>query len=365
MHKERNEATQGQPGWRQHLHHRRADPGSFSLGLCFDQRSGRRAASDIRGRRCVLDDRWRPHIQFIDTSSNVQELAFLSDVTASNTSVAETTRAEAAEAALGTQITTETSRAEASELTLTGSITAEVTRAIGAESTLNTAISTETTRAARNKKHSRPTWLAATPSPPASRSWQLQPRAMLRSTFRLAWLPTTSAAGDVYLITGGDTHIQFIDTSSNVQELAFLSDVTASNTSVAETTRAEAAEATLTHSDHHRNQPSGRSELTLTGSITAEVTRATGAESTLQHRHLDRNTRAHGHEALKANLAGGNTFTTGEQILAPSTSGYASINVPAGVAAHDIRGRRCVLDHRCRPHIQFIDTPATCRNWLS
>ena len=68
------------------------------------------------------------HIQFIDPSSTVQEMAYMSDVTASNTSVAtETARAEAAETALRhTMITTETSRAEASELTLTGSISAEV-----------------------------------------------------------------------------------------------------------------------------------------------------------------------------------------------------------------------------------------------
>ena len=97
------EATQGQPGWRQHLHHRRADPGSFSLGLCFDQRSGWRGclrhplAGDV-----YLITGGDSHLQFIDTSSNVQELAYLSDVTASNTSVAaETTRAEAAEATLG------------------------------------------------------------------------------------------------------------------------------------------------------------------------------------------------------------------------------------------------------------------------
>src|SRR4029077_9693811 len=38
--------------------------------------------------------------------------------------------------------------------------------------------------------------------------------------------------------------------------------------------------------------------------------------------------RAMAAEALKANLAGGNVFTTGKQVLAASASSYASLNVP-------------------------------------
>ncbi len=52
--------------------------------------------------------------------------------------------------------------------------------------------------------------------------------------------------GDVWL-TGADAHLQFQDKSNTAQSLAFLSDVNASNASVAtETARAEAAETTLT-----------------------------------------------------------------------------------------------------------------------
>ena len=56
----------------------------------------------------------------------------------------------------------------------------------------------------------------------------------------------TPTAGDLYAITGADSHLQFVDQTNNVQELAFMSDVTAANASVAtETARALAAEALL------------------------------------------------------------------------------------------------------------------------
>ena len=74
------------------------------------------------------------HLQFVDQNSNVQELAFLSDVTASNNSVAaEAARAQAAEAALGTEITTETGRATTAETNLATSISTETARAMTAE----------------------------------------------------------------------------------------------------------------------------------------------------------------------------------------------------------------------------------------
>ena len=106
--------------------------------------------------------------------------------------------------------------------------------------------------------------------------------------------------GDLYLITGGDNHLQFVDPTNAPQSLAFLSDVTASNNSVAaETARAEAAEgAEVTRAT--------AAEGVLTASVSAEVTRATGAEATLgRHRQRERSARATGAEAtLTTNLAG-------------------------------------------------------------
>ena len=75
--------------------------------------------------------------------------------------------------------------------------------------------------------------------------------------------PSTPNMGDVWL-TGADAHLQFQDKSNTAQSLAFLSDVNASNASVAtEAARAEAA------------------ETTLTNNLSGEVTRAEGAEGTL------------------------------------------------------------------------------------
>jgi len=161
----------------------------------------------------------------------------------------------------------------------------------------------------------------------------------------------------VFLITGGDKHIQFVDTSSAVQELAFLSDVTSSNNSVAaETTRAEAAEATLTTNLAGEVTRAGAAELALGITISAETSRATGAETTLQSNITAEMTRAQAAELLKANLAGGNTFTTGEQILAASATGYASINLPAGVAPQTPLAGDVFLITGGDKHIQFVDT---------
>src|SRR6202795_1991527 len=310
------------------------------------------------------------HIQFIDPSSTAQEIAYMSDVTASNTSVAtETARAEAAETALGTQITTETGRAEASELTLTGSISAEVTRATGAESTLSTAISTETSRA----EAAETTLTNGKANLAGGNTFTTGEQILAASATGYASInvpagvaPANPLAGDVFLITGGDNHIQFIDPSSTAQEIAYMSDVTASNTSVAtETARAAAAETALGTQITTETGRAEASELTLTGSISAEVTRATGAESTLSTAISTETSRAEAAETTltngKANLAGGNTFTTGEQILAASATGYASINVPAGVAPANPLAGDVFLITGGDNHIQFIDPSSTAQ----
>ena len=59
--------------------------------------------------------------------------------------------------------------------------------------------------------------------------------------------PTTAVVGDLYTVTGPDSHLQFMDQTSTVQELAFVSDITAANATeaaaiAAETARAQGAE---------------------------------------------------------------------------------------------------------------------------
>ena len=303
------------------------------------------------------------HLQFIDTTSNVQELAFLSDVQSSNASVtAETNRAEAAEATLTASIATtntnlsgEIARATSAELALGASITSDEAAIAAA----NTAISTETTRAQGQE--------ALKANLAGGNLFTTGKQILAPSTSGYASinvpagvLPTTIAAGDVYLLTGPDSHLQFIDTTSNVQELAFLSDVQSSNASVtAETNRAEGVEATLTASIATTNTNlSGEiaratsAELALGASITSDEAAIAAANTAIS----TETTRAQGQEALKANLAGGNLFTTGKQILAPSTSGYASINVPAGVLPTTIAAGDMYLLTGRDSHLQFIDT---------
>ena len=166
--------------------------------------------------------------------------------------------------------------------------------------------------------------------------------------------PSTPLAGDVFLITGGDSHVQFAVTPTNVQELAYLSDVTASNNSVAaETARATAAEGVLTGSINAEVTRATAAETTLAASITSDEAAISAANTAIS----TETSRATAAELLKANLAGGNTFTTGEQILAASTTGYASINVPSGVAPSTPLAGDVFLITGGDSHVQFAVTP--------
>ena len=66
-------------------------------------------------------------------------------------------------------------------------------------------------------------------------------------------------------MTGPDSHLQFMDQTSTVQELAFVSDITAANATEAAAIAAETARAQ-------------GAETNLSGLIAAETTRATNAE---------------------------------------------------------------------------------------
>ena len=67
------------------------------------------------------------------------------------------------------------------------------------------------------------------------------------------------------------------------------------------------------------------------------------------------NTRATAAEALKANLAGGNIFTTGKQVLAGSATGYASLNVPNGASSPSAPGPGDLWLLGSDIHLQFQD----------
>ena len=311
------------------------------------------------------------HLQFVDPSTTPQSLAFLADVTASNTSVAaetarataaegaELTRATAAEGVLTASVSTEVTRATGAEATLGTTINGEIARATGAEATLTTNLAGEVSRATAQEllkanldggnlfTNGKQT-LAA--SVAAAASLNVPAGAA----------PTTPVIGDLYLITGGDGHLQFVDPSTTPQSLAFLADVTASNTSVAaetarataaegaELTRATAAEGVLTASVSTEVTRATGAEATLGTTINGEIARATGAEATLTTNLAGEVSRATAQELLKANLDGGNLFTNGKQTLAASATGAASLNVPAGAAPTTPSDRRLVFDHGWR-----------------
>ena len=251
-----------------------------------------------------------PHLQF-QASSGTQSLAFMSDVTAANGAVAaETARATAAEAALSTDISNETTRAEgaesaentralAAESNLSGLITAETTRAEGVESGLGASITAEISRATSAESTLSGLITAETGRAEAAEATKANidggniftngKQTLAVSTTGAASLnvpagaaPTTPVIGDVFAISGPDSHLQFIDQLNAVQEIAFMSDVTAANGAVAaETARATAAEAALSTDISNETSRATTAESNLSGLITAETTRAEGAESTL------------------------------------------------------------------------------------
>ena len=64
-------------------------------------------------------------------------------------------------------------------------------------------------------------------------------------------------------------------------------------------------------------------------------------------------------DLLKANLANGNTFTAGSQILAQSTTAYSSLNIPVGGAAPTTPALGDVFTTTTDTHLQFRDSTNT------
>jgi adhesin YadB/C len=92
--------------------------------------------------------------------------------------------------------------------------------------------------------------------------------------------------------------------------------------------------------------------------LAESVTRAAGDAATLTsaNTYTDaEKTRAMAAEALKANLAGGNTFTGGSQVLAPSAGAYASLNVPNSTTAPTTPGVGDIWLVNLDPHLHFRD----------
>ena len=300
------------------------------------------------------------HLQFQDNTNLTQQIAFMSDVNASNASVAtETARAEAAELTLTTNLAGEVTRAEAAELTLTTNLSGEITRATNAEATITTNLNTEISRAEAAealKANLDGGNLFTGGSQNLAASTATYPSANVAS----GAIPGTLHPGDIFL-TSGDSHLQFVDSTSAAQGLAFESEIIASNASVAtETARAEAAELTLTTNLAGEVTRAEAAELTLTTNLSGEITRATNAEATITTNLNTEISRAEAAEALKANLDGGNLFTGGSQNLAASTATYPSANVASGAIPGTLHPGDIFLTSG-DSHLQFVDSTSAAQ----
>ncbi len=133
-----------------------------------------------------------------------------------------------------------------------------------------------------------------------------------------------------------------------------------------ETSRATAAEGTLTTSLGNEVTRATRPRAALTTSIaTARLLRrppvrprrrrASGGLHRLEHRDRVTINSASDGEALDAKLNGGNAFTGGSQVLAPSTTTYSSMNVPVNGAAPSTPNMGDVWLTTNDNHVQFQD----------
>ncbi len=180
--------------------------------------------------------------------------------------------------------------------------------------------------------------------------------------------PTVPAKGDIWLST--DPHLNFRTMNNSTEMLAFFSDVTTANAGTLASAKAytdgqittEAAArvagdaSTLSAANAHAdagdlstlssaNAHADAGDTATLSSANTFTSSAVGAEAVLRaagdaatltsaNNYTDaEKARAMAAEALKANLAGGNVFTAGSQVLAPSDTGFSSLKIPNGIAA--------------------------------
>ena len=87
-------------------------------------------------------------------------------------------------------------------------------------------------------------------------------------------LPTTLAPGDVFAVSGADSHLQFIDQGSHTQELAFLSDISSGNAATA-TTASNLASTTFCASGYATGiNPNGSAVCSTDGSALVNLNAA-------------------------------------------------------------------------------------------
>jgi hypothetical protein len=181
--------------------------------------------------------------------------------------------------------------------------------------------------------------------------------------------PTSPAVGDLWF-RADLTHLHFYDGTaihklmysddsisgsqitgsiSESQVTNLTSDLTTLQNNInAEATARQAADTTL------QNNINSEAAARMTADV-AEASARASADTTLQNNINAETNRATAAEALKANLNGGNTFTGGSQVLAPSASGYASLNVPNSATAPTTPVTGDIWLFNTDPHLNFRD----------
>jgi len=134
----------------------------------------------------------------------------------------------------------------------------------------------------------------------------------------------------VSMVEGLSSTLALLATSSSVAgetTRAEAAEATLGGNITAETTRAEAAEATLSGNVTAETTRAESAETTLAGNITAETTRAEAAEATLASAIAAETTRAEGVEANKVDVVSGyglsqNNFSNADQTKLAGLSNY-------------------------------------------
>src|SRR6185295_4932580 len=339
-----------------------------------------------------------PHLNFRDMNNATQMLAFFSDITAANSNTlasangytdtkvaAEATARTAGDAAT---LTSANAHADAGDAATLSSANAHSDATVLAESVSRAAADAATLTSANTYTDAEKTRAMAAEVLKANLaggntftggSQLLAPSNTGYASLNVpnsTTAPTTPGVGDIWLVNT-DPHLNFRDMNNATQMLAFFSDITAANSNTlasangytdtkvaAEATARTAGDAaTLTSANAHADagdaatlsSANAHSDATV---LAESVSRAAADAATLTsaNTYTDaEKTRAMAAEVLKANLAGGNTFTGGSQLLAPSNTGYASLNVPNSTTAPTTPGVGDIWLVNTDPHLNFRD----------
>ena len=193
--------------------------------------------------------------------------------------------------------------------------------------------------------------------------------------------PSTPAIGDIWLTTA-DTHLKFQDSTNTTQSLAFLSDVgsggsnllSSNNTFTGSNTFSQTINGSISGNAATATNATTATMATTAGSATtAGALAATPSQCGANNfaTGIAASGNANCGQPASANLSDhaslvynnqANTFAGGKQTLAPSTSGYASLNVPNSGPAPTSPAKGDLWLTTANTHLQFLDNTNTTQS---